>query len=592
MLQLTHSDSDKDLSIIHLRTDEMGIDSLIAVEIRTWFLKNLEVNMPVLKILSGASIGELLDHAMENLPESFKSNIGNIGDVSTNFQKPEVQSDLPTGEIYLPPSSTDEISSQAEVSSLEESSDSSLPGSSKSGQLQIKPSISSQYLERTEAMSFGQSMFWFQKIYLEDQTTLNHTGCFHVRGALRVDDIERALHAVAQRHEALRTCFFMDETLKPVQGVMKSTGLYLEKRRIRDKGDVAEEFSRIRGHVFDLENGETMRVLLLLQSPVDHYLIFGCHHINMDGISLQVLMSDLEKAYTGQNLSSGVLQYPDFSIRQREDFRANKWKKELLYWREEFRDIPSPLPLLPLSQSTSRRPLSAYSVHRVDFRIESTVAAQIQQICRQCRATPFHFYLTVFRALLYRYLGSEDLCIGIGDGNRTEDSMMDSIGPYVNLLPLRFNSQSMLDFRGMLEETRTKTYSALANSRVPFEVLLNELNVPRSATHSPLFQSFVDYRQGAREKQSFGDCELEMAKFEAGRTAYDLSLDIVDNPGNDSLLMLMVQSNLYDLRDAEILMNSYVDLLVSFSSNPHIPLDKPELFRRKDIEMAIELGRG
>lgn len=592
MLQLTHSDSDKDLSIIHLRTDEMGIDSLIAVEIRTWFLKNLEVNMPVLKILSGASIGELLDHAMENLPESFKSNIGNIGDVSTNLQKPEVQSDLPTSEIYLPPSSTDEISSQAEVSSLEESSDSSLLGSSKSGQLQVKPSISSQYLERTEAMSFGQSMFWFQTIYLEDQTTLNHTGCFHVRGALRVDDIERALHAVAQRHEALRTCFFMDETLKPVQGVMKSTGLYLEKRRIRDKGDVAEEFSRIRGHVFDLEHGETMRVLLLLQSPVDHYLIFGCHHINMDGISLQVLMSDLEKAYTGQNLSSGVLQYPDFSIRQREDFRADKWKKELLYWREEFRDIPSPLPLLPLSQSTSRRPLSAYSVHRVDFRIESTVAAQIQQICRQCRATPFHFYLTVFRALLYRYLGSEDLCIGIGDGNRTEDSMMDSIGPYVNLLPLRFNSQSMLDFKGMLEETRTKTYSALANSRVPFEVLLNELNVPRSATHSPLFQSFVDYRQGAREKQSFGDCELEMAKFEAGRTAYDLSLDIVDNPGNDSLLMLMVQSNLYDLRDAEILMNSYVDLLVSFSSNPHIPLDKPELFRRKDIEMAIELGRG
>lgn len=592
MLQLTHSDSDKDLSIIHLRTDEMGIDSLIAVEIRTWFLKNLEVNMPVLKILSGASIGELLDHAMENLPESFKSNIGNIGDVSPNLQKPEVQSDLPTAEIYLPPSSTDEISSQAEVSSLEESSDSSLLGSSKSGQLQIKPSISSQYLERTEPMSFGQSMFWFQTIYLEDQTTLNHTGCFHVRGALRVDDIERALHAVAQRHEALRTCFFMDETLKPVQGVMKSTGLYLEKRRIRDKGDVAEEFSRIRGHVFDLEHGETMRVLLLLQSPVDHYLIFGCHHINMDGISLQVLMSDLEKAYTGQNLSSEVLQYPDFSIRQREDFRADKWKKELLYWREEFRDIPSPLPLLPLSQSTSRRPLSAYSVHRVDFRIESTVAAQIQQICRQCRATPFHFYLTVFRALLYRYLGSEDLCIGIGDGNRTEDSMMDSIGPYVNLLPLRFNSQSMLDFKGMLEETRTKTYSALANSRVPFEVLLNELNVPRSATHSPLFQSFVDYRQGAREKQSFGDCELEMAKFEAGRTAYDLSLDIVDNPGNDSLLMLMVQSNLYDLRDAEILMNSYVDLLVSFSSNPHIPLDKPELFRRKDIEMAIELGRG
>lgn len=62
----------------------MGIDSLIAVEIRTWFLKNLEVNMPVLKILGGASIGELLDHAMENLPEIFKTNNSNIGDDTTN----------------------------------------------------------------------------------------------------------------------------------------------------------------------------------------------------------------------------------------------------------------------------------------------------------------------------------------------------------------------------------------------------------------------------------------------------------------------------------------------------------------------------
>ncbi len=57
------------------------------------------------------------------------------------------------------------------------------------------------------------------------------------------------------------------------------------------------------------------------------------------------------------------------------------------------------------------------------------------------------------------------------------------------------------------------------------------------------------------------------------RPAYDLSSDIVDNPGNGSLLMLMVQSNLYNSRDAEILMNSYVDLLVSFSRHPDIPLE-------------------
>lgn len=46
----------------------------------------------------------------------------------------------------------------------------------------------------------------------------------------------------------------------------------------------------------------------------------------MDGISLQVFMSDLEKAYDGQNLNSTVLQYADFSTRQREEFRAGNGK--------------------------------------------------------------------------------------------------------------------------------------------------------------------------------------------------------------------------------------------------------------------------
>jgi hybrid polyketide synthase/nonribosomal peptide synthetase ACE1 len=37
---------------------QLGLDSLIAVEIRTWFLKEAEVNLPVLKILSGVSVVE------------------------------------------------------------------------------------------------------------------------------------------------------------------------------------------------------------------------------------------------------------------------------------------------------------------------------------------------------------------------------------------------------------------------------------------------------------------------------------------------------------------------------------------------------
>lgn len=37
-----------------------GIDSLIAVEIRNWFLKELNVDVPVLKVIGGASIVDIV----------------------------------------------------------------------------------------------------------------------------------------------------------------------------------------------------------------------------------------------------------------------------------------------------------------------------------------------------------------------------------------------------------------------------------------------------------------------------------------------------------------------------------------------------
>lgn len=52
------------------RLTELGADSLVAVDLRTWFLRELEVEIPVLQIQSGASIGDLAKSASLKLPPS------------------------------------------------------------------------------------------------------------------------------------------------------------------------------------------------------------------------------------------------------------------------------------------------------------------------------------------------------------------------------------------------------------------------------------------------------------------------------------------------------------------------------------------
>ena len=592
-------DEETQKGILSSRTDELGIDSLIAVEIRSWFLKNLEVNVPVLKILGGTTVKELLQSALKELPNELVPNA-----VSKDSDAPsprDIVAPLVSGVTHplLPnldttsggTSLTDVPSDKAGSSSPAKSTPAS-PISEITQDFDDNCLLSRPATVKELPMSFSQSMFWFVTLYLPDKTTLNHFGYSRVHGRLRLHDLEMAVTLVAEKHESLRTCFFTNDEQQPIQGILETPVLQLEHKWINEDLELLEECSRLKKHTYRLELGETMRIIVLSKSPDEHYLLIGCHHINMDGISHQVLMSDLLKAYNREPLSSKILQYTDFSIRQHEQHCIGGWRTELDYWKKELVGFKSVLPLLSPSAVTSRRPLKEYMVHRVDARIPLITASRIKDACRRFRVTPFHFYLTVFKVLLFRFSNAEELCIGMGDANRLEDKRLESIGPFVNLLPLRFRLQASQSFEKALQEARDKTYNALENSAIPFEVLLNELHIERSAAHSPLFQTFIDYRQGARESMAFGECQLEMVEFEAGKTAYDLSLDIIDDAVGQPLLMFMAQSSLYSHVDTDTLMQSYLHLTEIFAEQPQLQSNQPPLYKVADSKKALDLGRG
>ncbi|KAI9753134.1 MAG: putative Hybrid PKS-NRPS biosynthetic cluster [Chaenotheca gracillima] len=627
----TSLQADPDVSIIDRTADELGIDSLVAVDVRSWFLKELNVNMPVLKLLSGASIKDLLSFAQEQLPEGLTPNLG--AGIGSDTEPAEPQAEGAEGNARNAELAANDPMQQQDQSSQQEEDDFvavSETGSSDHGRAQadvdksssdisspididdsvlvtsdqspasstsdLKSDVKSSAPEattlRTVPMSFGQSRFWFLKFFLEDQTVFNITVSLRLTGELSIDKLKNALKIVGQRHEALRTRFFVDENHQPMQGILEHSLLHLEQKSISDESQIEEEYRAMRTHVYDLGRGEAMRFLLLTLSPTAHQIILGYHHINMDGISFEVFFSDLQKAYEKHTLSSSIIQYPDFSIRQRSQFNEGKWKEELMFWRKEFGDIPLPLPLLPLSRLTSRSTLTRYSSHVKKIKVSPALSEQIQVTCRKLKATPFHFYLTVFKALLFRFVDTDDLCIGIADANRNDSDILQSLGCYLNLLPLRFRSQSMQTFSDALKDARARCQAVFANNRVPFDVLLNEIGVGRSATHSPLFQVLFNYRKGVSENRTFADLKSEGEEYDFGQTGYDMSIDVVDNPGGDSIVMLAVQKELYTASAGEILMKSYLNLLEAFSRSPASRLTRPALYDSTEVQTAIELGRG
>ncbi|KAK4107787.1 putative polyketide synthase [Canariomyces notabilis] len=54
---------------------ELGVDSLVAVNVRSWFQKELSVEVPVMKILGGASMADLVALVLDKLPQDILSRL-------------------------------------------------------------------------------------------------------------------------------------------------------------------------------------------------------------------------------------------------------------------------------------------------------------------------------------------------------------------------------------------------------------------------------------------------------------------------------------------------------------------------------------
>jgi hybrid polyketide synthase/nonribosomal peptide synthetase ACE1 len=632
MLQLGDQVIDHDAPLM-----ELGIDSLVAVEVRSWFLKAVKVDVPVLKIIGGASLAEICERAFEKLPKELEpggsASSGDDEQLLSSSTTATITSaaartvTLTLTKTNLPitsKSSSSKSGSTSDDGSILETLATEIPSptsggattpilSSKNGLLEKLPDSATflglgaedalpkpkptRFL-KSERISLPQSRFWFLRHLLADQSTPNVTFSYHIAGPLRVADLERAIRIVTTHHEALRTCFVAHDTDagEAYQNVLPSSPLRLEKKTVASKDDVEAEYKLLKQHVFDLASGDTMRLLLLSlsSSDQDNYLLINYHHIVMDGLSFQIFLADLEKAYNGQSLGPSPRQYPDFSAAQRRAIDAGEMKEELQYWQGIFPagEQPPVLPLLPMARTTCRVAMSAFDSHEVAQWLDPAVVKRVKVLSKAQRSTPFHLYLAAFKAMLFCLAGSDtqDLTIGIADAARNESDIKGSIGFFLNLLTLRFRRKPGQTFAEAISEARDTTYAALGSSRLPFDVLLSELKVARSSMHSPFFQAFFDYRQGTQEAQPWGNVQMAYHHVHPGRTAYDITLDIVDNP-DAVYLAIRVQQSLYDLTSANLLLETFAHFLDVMTMDESLALKDAPIFGEAQLRRGVEIGR-
>jgi non-ribosomal peptide synthetase component F len=95
------------------------------------------------------------------------------------------------------------------------------------------------------------------------------------------------------------------------------------------------------------------------------------------------------------------------------------------------------------------------------------------------------------KALLARYSGQSDICIGTPVANRNRLETEGLIGFFVNTLVLRSRVAFNGTFNALLQQVRATALGAYAHQDLPFEQLVEALQPERQPGHTPLFQTML-----------------------------------------------------------------------------------------------------
>ncbi|KAF4830071.1 Hybrid PKS-NRPS synthetase lepA [Colletotrichum tropicale] len=569
LLQLPQGSAKMDLPLVSL-----GLDSLLAMEVQTWFRKVVGAEVSVLQILSGAS-GDSICKAASAPIFANKSSSPPKKEAPEAETKPETkttQLSVPVLEVdgastpitpdnRTTPGTPDASPPTPMTSVGSESRDEQADGYFKERKIQ-------RVVHRRAQMSFAQARLWFLQGFLEDPTTYNETSLYELRGPLDVDRLKNAFRQVTWHHEILRTYFYTDsDTGLPMQAVTATSACPFKFVGDATDATTAQEYQDMKSRQWDLEEGVCLELTVLRHRSDRHTLILSSHHIAIDGVTWILLLKDLARAYEGKSLPT-IPQYVDFAIKQRSMVEHGNCAKETQFWKDELAGLPDALPLFPMSHTKTRKATNQYATTIVDTVLPKDLVSRIKQVSSKLHVTPFHFHFAVLASMVSRLSQTNDFCIGTVDTGRSGTEFSQTAGCFINIVPVRVNMGETESFETLCKKASSKILASLTNSTIPLDALLDELQVPRTARHSPIFQVIINYRLGILGLNSIGDATLKYVQSQSSGNPYDLGVNITDTPDGTCLLHFAVQDALYSKEAAQSILDCYRCLLESACAAP------------------------
>jgi tyrocidine synthetase-3 len=433
-------------------------------------------------------------------------------------------------------------------------------------------------------LSHAQRRLWILHQLNPKQTTFNMPFVCELSGQVDMEGIRQVFDSLIERHESLRTVFIQVKG-KPRQQILTPEQLQFSLQVEQLDADSPKErqieavIEKNTQTPFDLETGPLLRVGLLKLEQDRYLFLLTMHHIICDAWSIELMIDEFRKlyhAYIGNephSFSPLPIQYKEFAHWQNQQLNSKETRASEAYWMQQFE---APIPPLDLPFAAPRPSVQSSRGSHIELAIAEEQQKQIERLAQQEQVSAFMIFLAAIKVLLYRYTGERDVVVGTTVASRDQQQLEKLVGFFVNTLALRTEIEAADSFHSLLMKVKETALSALEHQAYPFDLLVDQLELPRDVSRSPLFDVLVEMvSTDSTVKKSKEIQQFQIGPYDLAHhtTQYDLSFRFLENEDQISL-MLEYCTDLFQAADIQQILNHFTAVLQDVIQDVHRPISQ------------------